>query len=228
MALGTGLEELPFAKSTLQKFRAQLVLHDKARRILRRSIEHARRRGLIGGRSMKLALDTTAILGRGAVRDAYNLIGDGNRLLIGALAGLEWKKPEQWAAEHGYSLHAARSIKGGAGIDWPDRKQRRRFLGRIVGDADALLARARDALDSPPEDDERALKILSCSRLLAQILIQDVKRTPSSRPDREPPSGGEGPGRGQPALGLGSMTRTPADRMSRPGSMTPPPKKWRS
>ena len=85
VALGVDLEERPFAKSTLQKFRAQLIVHEKGRAILTHSIEHARRRGLIRGKSMKLALDTTAILGRGAVRDAYNLIGDGCRLLIGAL-----------------------------------------------------------------------------------------------------------------------------------------------
>lgn len=216
VALGVASDERPFAKSTLQKFRAQLIVHDRARQILRRSIEHARTRGLIRGRSMKLALDTTAILGKGAVRDAYNLIGDGVRLLIGALAELAGQKPEEWAREHGYSLHAGKSLKGGAGIDWSDRRRRRRFLGRIVRDADSLLERARQALDSLPGDDERALQILSCSRLLAQILIQDVKRAPASEPDKQPPAGGEGPGRDRLAPGSRNAAdaadeREPAD-----------------
>ncbi|MDE2935550.1 MAG: IS1182 family transposase [Chloroflexota bacterium] len=202
VALGVDLEERPFAKSTLQKFRAQLIVHEKGRAILTHSIEHARRRGLIRGKSMKLALDTTAILGRGAVRDAYNLIGDGCRLLIGALAELAGKSAAEWAEGEGCSLYVAKSLKGGTGIDWSDRGQRRRFLGRIVSDADSLLERARNALDSLPGDDERAARILSCSRLLSQILIQDVRRTPASKPDGGPPSDDEGPGKDRLALGL--------------------------
>lgn len=202
VALGVDLQERPFARSTLQKFRAQLVVHEKGGEILARSIEHARRRGLMKERGMQLALDTTAILGRGAVRDAYNLIGDGARLLIGALAELEGRKPADWAGAEGYSLYVGKSLKGEADIDWSDRGQARRFLARIVKDADDLLARARRALASLPEDDERAVKILSCSRLLAQILIQDVERSPAAQGPPEPPSDEEGRGRDQLALGL--------------------------
>ena len=36
-----------------------------------------------------MALDTTYILGRGAVNDPYNLLADGIVKLMGALAGVE-------------------------------------------------------------------------------------------------------------------------------------------
>src|SRR6266542_391391 len=68
VALGVGLDERPFAKSTLQEFRAQLIVHQEQAAIFQRSLELARRRGHFPkGRKLKAALDTTNILGRGAV-----------------------------------------------------------------------------------------------------------------------------------------------------------------
>ena len=77
VALGVEIDERPFAKSTLQLFRAQLILHEQAGAIFKRSLEYARDTGYLKGRKMKVALDTTFILGRGAVKDTYNLLADG-------------------------------------------------------------------------------------------------------------------------------------------------------
>src|SRR3981081_2762978 len=84
VALGIELDVRPFAKSTLQEFRAQLIVHDQTRAIFQRSLEVAKRRGVWKKghpqherQHMKLALDTTHILGRGAVKDSYNLLADG-------------------------------------------------------------------------------------------------------------------------------------------------------
>src|SRR5207253_11269349 len=43
VALGIEVETRPFAKSTLQEFRAQLILHDQTRTVFQRSLEHAKR-----------------------------------------------------------------------------------------------------------------------------------------------------------------------------------------
>src|ERR671918_756685 len=45
VALGVGLDERPFAKSTLQEFRAQLIVHQEQAAIFRTSLELAKRRG---------------------------------------------------------------------------------------------------------------------------------------------------------------------------------------
>jgi hypothetical protein len=45
VALGIGLEERPFAKSTLQLFRARLILHERARAIFQKSLDFARQTG---------------------------------------------------------------------------------------------------------------------------------------------------------------------------------------
>src|SRR5918995_4099935 len=47
VALGVGLDERPFAKSTLQEFRAQLILHREQAAIFEASLEAAKRRGEI-------------------------------------------------------------------------------------------------------------------------------------------------------------------------------------
>ena len=64
VALGIEAEDRPFAKSTLQVFRAQLILHGKVREVFESSLRLARESGCLKGRGMRVALDTTNILGR--------------------------------------------------------------------------------------------------------------------------------------------------------------------
>jgi hypothetical protein len=93
VALGVELDVRPFAKSTLQEFRAQLILHEQTGAIFQQSLEVAKRRGVWKKghpqherQQMKLALDTTHILGRGAVKDSYNLLADGIVQVLRVLA----------------------------------------------------------------------------------------------------------------------------------------------
>ena len=58
-------------------FRAQLILHEKVREVFESSLRLARQSGYLKKRGMRVALDTTYILGRGAVKDTYNLLADG-------------------------------------------------------------------------------------------------------------------------------------------------------
>ena len=58
-------------------FRAQLILHDQVREVFESSLRLARESGYLKKRGMRVALDTTYILGRGAVKDTYNLLADG-------------------------------------------------------------------------------------------------------------------------------------------------------
>ena len=83
VALGVELDARPFAKSTLQEFRAQLIVHEEQAAIFRTSLEVARRRGTFRTKSgeqrkLKVALDTTTILGRGAVKDRTTCSGTGS------------------------------------------------------------------------------------------------------------------------------------------------------
>ena len=178
VALGIEIEDRPFAKSTLQVFRAQLILHDKVREVFEQSLRLAREAGYLKGkRGMRVAMDTTYILGRGAVKDTYNLLADGIKKLMRALAAVEEDVPvRRWAETHGYQCYVGSSVKGEAAIDWSDRRARQKLLGQIVADADLLLELARQAQDGLPADSSERQAIVDAAELLGQLLLQDVKR----------------------------------------------------
>ena len=102
VALGIEVEDRPFAKSTLQVFRGQLILHDQVREVFERSLRLARETGYLKRRSLRVALDTTYILGRGAVKDTYNLLADGMVKLLRALAAVDRTTVKAWAEAQGY------------------------------------------------------------------------------------------------------------------------------
>jgi Transposase DDE domain/Transposase domain (DUF772) len=176
VALGIGLEERPFAKSTLQLFRAHLIVHERVRTVFQKSLDFARRTGYFRSRKLKVVLDTTYILGRGSVKDTYNLLGDGIKKLVGALAATVDHEPEVFSDERGLHRYFGSSLKGEASIDWDDAQARGVFLGGIVADADELLEVARVALEQIPPDDPKHQRLHEAAGLLAQLLMQDIER----------------------------------------------------
>jgi hypothetical protein len=182
VALGVELDVRPFAKSTLQEFRAQLIVHEEQAAIFRTSLELAKRRGKFRTktgeqRKLKVALDTTNILGRGAVKDTYNLLGDGIVKLARVLAKLSGQPLAVWAAEQGYARYVGpTSLKGTAEIDWGDASERRRFLGEIVADADRLLEQARVARTDLEAGSAAEATLVEAAGLLSRVLVQDIER----------------------------------------------------
>jgi hypothetical protein len=180
---------MSFGKSTLQLFRAQLILHEQAGAIFKRSLEYARDTGYLKGRKMKVALDTTNILGRGAVKDTYTILAQGN-LLADGIKKLIWTlgkrieriKPKVWAQEHDLGRYFGSSIKGMAEIDWDDEEARRAFLQGIVADADRLLEITRETLAQVPAGSEQEMQIMQAAELLAQLLCQDIERKDDDGP----------------------------------------------
>ena len=177
VALRIEVEDRPFAKSTLQVFRAQLILHDKVREVFESSLRLARESGYLKRRGMRVALETTNILGRGAVKDTYNLLADGIVKLLRALAAVEKTTDREWAEAQGYGRYLASSVKGEAVIDCSDKRARSALLARIVADADRLLELSRQAQGESPEDREERQRIVTAAELLGLLLLQDVERT---------------------------------------------------
>ena len=179
VALGIEVEDRPFAKSTLQVFRAQLILHDRVREVFESSLRLARESGYLKKRSMKVALDTTNILGRGAVRDTYNLLGDGIVKLLRALSQVEGISVGKWAQAQGYHRYhryLGSSVKGEAAIDWSDKRARTALLAGIVADSDRLLELSRQAQGELPENCAERQGIVVAAELLGQLLLQDIER----------------------------------------------------
>ena len=69
-----------------------------------------------------MALDTTNILGRGAVKDTCNLLADGIVKLLRTLAAVEQVPVREWAKARGYKRYLGSSVKGEAAIDWSDKR----------------------------------------------------------------------------------------------------------
>jgi transposase len=178
VALGVGLEERPFAKSTLQCFRAQLILHDQVRTVFQQSLAFARQTGYFRHQKIKVVLDTSHIFGRGAVKDTYNLLADGIVKLVRALAATADCRPETWAAEHDLMRYFGSSLKGEATIDWDDPGAREAFLRAVVADADRLLAVTRHTFTGLLSDDPEQGRLRQAADLLLQLLVQDIERRP--------------------------------------------------
>jgi hypothetical protein len=176
VALEISLEERPFAKSTLQLFRARLIIHERVRTVFQKSLDFARHTGYLRSRRLKVVLDTSYILGRGAVKDTYNLLADGIVMLARRLAAGARSDSEEWAREHGLERYFSSSLKGEAGIDWDDPQARQAFLGSVVADADRVLIVAREAMGKLPADDPERRRLREAALLLERLLLQDIER----------------------------------------------------
>jgi len=184
VAMGVGMWDKPFAKSTLQEFRAQLVLHERQAAIFQESLKWVRtraRQGALGkNKQVRLALDTTAILGRGAVKDTYNLLGDSIALVVETLAGQAGEDTASWAEREGFSRYVnGESLKGQLDVDWSDKRQREQALASIVADADRLLELVRVAREALASDSPEDQRLARAAGLLARVLVQDIERRPS-------------------------------------------------
>lgn len=177
VALGIEVEERPFAKSTLQLFRAQLILKEKMRDVFTRSLEYAKQTGYLKVRRLRVILDTTCILGRGAAKDTYNLLGDGIQQLCRALAASHGQELETWVQAKRFQDYFGSSLKGVAEVNWDDEQSRQAFLQRIVGDAQRLMALAREMRASLAEADPISQQIAAAGQLLGQLIDQDVDLT---------------------------------------------------
>ena len=175
VALGLEMEEVPMQKSALQEFEAKLVLHEMEEPILQKSIEEARRAGYLKNRKIRVALDTTPILGKGAVKDTYNLLGEGIETLGRRLAEVEKEEVAGWAERQGLGRYFGSSLKGEAAIEWDDKGQRERLLTEIVQDGRRLLSLAEEGKQQHPE---QAAAIETDAALLRRLIAQDVEEKP--------------------------------------------------
>jgi hypothetical protein len=158
------------AKSTLQLFRAQLVVHPEVQSIFVSSIKEAKRAGLLKGSALRIAVDTKPIRGRGAVQDTFNLLATRIRQLARAIAGIQEDKLDDYLNQQDLHRYSSASLKGSADIDWSDEAAKEALLTQVVTDAKRLLVLA------PLCDPE----VGKAAQLLQQLLLQDVTLTPTS------------------------------------------------
>lgn len=179
VALGIEMDEKLCAKSTLQLFRAKLVLNDRFQKVFESSIGACRRAGLLKKKRLEVALDTTPVFGRGAVKDTFNLVSDQIARVIRAVAELKELDRDQLIAEQGLGRHFASSFKSQFDIDWDDDDQKRAVVAQLVADAHIALALAKSALRGYAADAEQTSELRDARDLLAELLLQDIDESPA-------------------------------------------------
>lgn len=185
VALDLELDEKLCAKSTLQLFRSKLILHDEYQRLFQASIDACRKSGLLKRKKLEIALDTTPIFGRGAVKDTFNLVSDQIRKVVQEIVGLKDYDLDTLVGDHGLGRHFGTSFKGELELDWDDAEQKRALVGQLVADAKVALELAKEALRGFKKTAEATQELRKARDLLSDLLLQDID---------EDPSDGGGPG----------------------------------
>lgn len=153
----------PFAKSTFQGFRARLTLHKKEGLAFEKTVRMAAEAGLFP-KQLQVALDSSPVRGRGAIKDTYNLLSDCIRNAVRAIAKKRGLDAEEEAKRIGVERHFAdASIKGQVAIDWDDAAAKDEFLASLVEDCNRVYDAARRAKYTGEE-----------VGLLKKVVAQDV------------------------------------------------------
>ena len=138
-ALGlVGLEPPPGVTS-LRRFRA------KVRAVLGDDFLHGRVLRVVASSGhlpdvSRQAVDSTNTDCRGAVIDTFNLVATGIGNVVRTVPRCLGREPSSLAADWNLGAYMARSIKGGARIDWSDELARNALLTREIADAKRLAA----------------------------------------------------------------------------------------
>ncbi len=178
VALGLELDEKLCAKSTLQLFRSKLVLNEAYQEVFEKSVEACRQAGLMKHKKLRAAVDTTPVLGRGAVKDTFNLVSDQIRRCVEEMCSLKSWDRDELVERHGLGRHVGKSFKGSVELDWSDAEHRRALVGQLVADARVTLQLCRGALRGYAGDSEKAARLREARDLLADLLTQDVEDAP--------------------------------------------------
>jgi len=174
VALGVELEEKLCAKSTLQLFRANLLLNERYLDLFETSVSACRRQGLGRSKQLEVAIDSTPVFGRGAVKDTYNLVSDAIRKVVKEACQLKGWEVDEVIAKQGLGRHFGSSFKGESDLDWSEREARRALLAQLVADARIALQLARKALRGYAKDSPKSRDLWELQDLLSRILAQDI------------------------------------------------------
>jgi hypothetical protein len=186
LVLGTlGQEDAPFGQGSLVRFRARVVERDLDQRLVDRTVELARTTGGFGWQKLRVAMDSSPLSGAGRVEDSWNLIGRAMTKLVAVLARLAEMDEEQVIEETGADVLCGPSLKAALDLDWDDDAERSRALGRVVAQAQSLVAWAEAHLPNVVGD---AL-VQEAVSLLKTVIAQNTEPDPDTPGGRRVPQG---------------------------------------
>ena len=117
VAPGLEIEEKLCAKSTLQLSRSKQLLDERYLSLFEASVKECRRQGLAKTKDLEVAIDTTLIIGHGAVKDTYNLASDGIQRAVEEAVRLKGWDKDQLIEDKQQECYFGSSFKGEAHLD---------------------------------------------------------------------------------------------------------------
>ena len=132
-----GETEPAFSQGALFAFRERLMAHDMDRRLLERTAEIARSSQGFDAKklpkTLRIALDASALAGAGRVEDTINLIGHAARKVVECAAALLEREYETVCRQAGIPLLLASSVKKALDCDWSDEREKAAAVDRLAG-----------------------------------------------------------------------------------------------
>lgn len=163
-ALGLGIDEVGFDATSLCRFRARLLLHQKEGTTFEETVKTARNLGLLSEEVAEV-VDSTLVLGAGAVQDTYTLLRSAMRQMLKTLhKRADAPKLSELLKRKDYGE------EGKPDIDWNDPAARQALLNEFVQDARTVL---RETGNLELDSAESAAR-----ELLAAVTEQDIEEQP--------------------------------------------------
>ena len=170
-----GAEEPAFSQGALFDFRMRLLSTGMDQRLLERTVELARGRGGFDAKTLRLALDSSPLWGRGRVEDTLNLLGHAAHQVIGGLAALAQQEVAHVIEQIGLSLFDAPSLKAALDIDWANAEQKQQALQRLCDELDAL----QDWIGTHFPQERQAPPLVVAVQTLQALRAQDLEPDPA-------------------------------------------------
>ena len=167
-ALNVPMDYEGFDRSLLVYFRARLLINHKEKMVFKKTLELARKTGLLK-KEVDQVIDSTPMLGAGAVKDTYELLRDGIRKILSLMD----KKKK---SKINLSLKAYGKNDPKPKINWEDKTERQELLSLLVSDVKEVLSH----VDVNKEDVDNQLK--DAANLLAKIVSQDIEEDKENKP----------------------------------------------
>lgn len=174
-----GCDEPAFSQGALFEFRERLIRTNMDRRLLERTVEVARETQAFDWKKLpkglRVAIDSSPLVGAGRVEDTINLLGHAARKIVDCAADLLGWSGERVAREAGIPVLLESSVKKGLDVEWSDGNAKAEALVRLVEELNSLESwiqkRLSDVLSNPPLSEHMAT--------LQQIRTQDLEPDPS-------------------------------------------------
>ena len=167
-ALDVPIDYEGFDRTLLVYFRARLLANKKERIIFKKTLELAQKAGLLK-KEIDQVIDSTPMLGAGAVKDTYELLRDGIRKILLCM-------DKRTKSKINLSLKTYGKKDPKPKINWEDKKERGQLLFLLVSDVRKVLSQ----VDTSKEDVDTRLK--DAANLLAKIVSQDTEEDEEGKP----------------------------------------------